>query len=180
MNSTKRVEKAQQEQQEKARLKEEVMGYLLSTPKKIDEASDLLAKNFLKTHNLYTIRSDKVIEMWIYDEGIYVPNGATAVKEFVYGFVGAKYSTYFINQVTAKVQVNSYINQEKMFEEAPTNLIPVQNGILDITTATLQPFTPELRFFHKLPVTYNKKAKSPNCLKFFMDVLPNSSDRKFL
>jgi len=80
--------------------------------KNTKEASEELANTFLSNNHVHTIKSDDKPEMWIYEAGIYIPNGATTINEYVDKVLGTQYSTYFTNQVIAKVQVRSYITQE--------------------------------------------------------------------
>jgi len=174
VNTMMELEKAKTEYEFPEKIKK------LLLDKNTKEASEELANTFLSNNHVHTIKSDDKPEMWIYEAGIYIPNGATTINEYVDKVLGTQYSTYFTNQVIAKVQVRSYITQEKLFEEAPPHLVPVNNGILNINTDKLEPFTPEYRFFQKLPVEYDPQAECPNCLKFFETTLPNKQSRNVI
>ncbi|MBA7703678.1 hypothetical protein ES703_112470 [subsurface metagenome] len=98
-----------------------------------DLAGELIVKKILKDKSIHTTRDDIKSEMWIYSEGIYIPQGRTFVKEYCRRILGYAYSGQFANKVIEKIETDTYIEQEKFFKEKYPNQLPVQNGILDIT-----------------------------------------------
>ena len=48
------------------------------------EATELLVENIEKQKHIYTTRSDIKSEMWIYNEGIYIPQGKSFIKEYFF------------------------------------------------------------------------------------------------
>lgn len=149
----------------------------LSENKK-NEATELVVKHFEKVHSIYTTRDDLKSEMWIYKEGIYVPQGKTYVTEFCRDILEKLYTTYFANQVIAKIEADTYIDQETFFHEENKEEIPVKNGILNLRTKELKDFDSKKIFFSKLPMPYDPNQKCEKVDEFLSDVLNNSDDKK--
>ena len=114
--------------------------------------------------------------MWIYKEGIYVPFAETYIKEIIEIILGPSSSSHYINDVIRRIEAQTYTDQETFFKNENINIIPVQNGLLNIFTKELKPFNPKLKFFNKLPVTFNPELDCPNILKHFKEVLAHYED----
>src|SRR3989338_320195 len=111
---------------------------MLLASKKRDEATEMLCQEIYNIHHLYTTRDDEKSDLWIYQEGIYVPNGRTYVKEFCRAVLGEAYTNHIANDVISKIETDTYIEAKEFFKESASNEIPVKNGILDIFTKTLR------------------------------------------
>lgn len=144
---------------------------LLLAIHKRPQATEKIALEFLQNHNLHTIRSDKEAEMWVYNEGVYISKGKTYVLEWVRVILGEAYTTQLHNEVLAKIQADTFINAEEFFAEKEHYLVPLQNGLFDIKTKRLNPFTPNKIFFNKLPISFDELANCENIIKHFNTVL---------
>lgn len=144
------------------------------------QATELIVKHILDKEVIYTIRSDQEPEMWIYKEGIYVPQAKSYIQETCRNILGDAFTTHVFNNVIAKIQADTYIDALELFKEPPLNLIAVKNGIFDLETGEIMPFDPNLRFFNKVPVTYDKNAQCPECMKFFDEVLAATDDKDII
>lgn len=144
--------------------------------KKRNDATEVVATEFLKKHHIYTTRHDEKPECWIYEKGIYVPHAKTYLKEFCEAILQKAYTTNFLNAVYAKIEVRTYISQENFFINEDSELLPVQNGILNIKTRELLEFSPNFFFFNKLPIVYDVEKECPNIEAFFYDILKDESD----
>jgi P4 family phage/plasmid primase-like protien len=153
---------------------------LYSDQKTRDQASELLATEFLKLNKVHTVRTDKDPEMWIYRGGLYIPEGRTYIKEYVSKILRYNYKLHFANQIIEKIIVKTYIEPARLF--APENLdkVPVQNGILDIKKKTLEPFTDKYRFFNKLPVIYDPIIQPTIIEDFFNEILVDKQDKQVI
>ena len=156
-------------------LKENVLSHLVR--QEFGDASELLVKHILAKRYIYTTKSDKASEMWIYDEGIYVPNGESEVKEEVRIVMEEGYSEWLANQVLAKIRTDTAIGVEAFFRDHNTFEVPVQNGILDLKELELKPFDPTKIYFSKMPVDYVEGATCPKIDKFLSEVLAHETDR---
>ena len=148
--------------------------------KKRSEATEMLVEYIEKTNYIYTTKNDLKTEMWIYNNGIYKPNGKSCVTEICRGILEETFTTHFVNEVIAKIEADTYIEGENFFQNKYIDEIPVLNGILNIRTKQLSSFNPEKIFFNKIQAKYNPEAKCPAITKHFSDVLKNENDVKIM
>lgn len=148
--------------------------------KKRGEATELLVQKIENNQKIYTTRDDNKTEMWIYQEGIYVPQGKSFIREYVRRILGQAFTGHICNEVISKIEADTFINSEDFFINENINEIPIENGILDIIKETITPFTPSKIFFNKLPITYSHDAECPNIDKHLREVLKSEDDVKVL
>ena len=141
------------------------------------EITEELAQRFMEDRRVYTLRNDLKDEIWVYDSGIYVPNGRTFIREFCRTELGEKYSPYLVSDVVHKIAVDSFIDEEEFFRETNPDEIAVQNGILNLKTRELSDFTPDKKFFGKSPAYHNPTAACPTIEKHLDAVLKNPTDK---
>jgi len=146
--------------------------------KKWGDASELLVDYILENNYVYTTKDDIKSEVWIYRDGVYVPQGKSEVKEILRDLLGTWYSAFTYNNVMTKLEPDTFIEIDDFFKRDYLDELPVQNGILNLKTRELKPFTPEKIFFNKLPVEYNPSAECPMIDKFLSEVLTTDDDRK--
>jgi len=140
------------------------------------DATELIVERFMKNNYIYSTRDDEKSEMWIYDNGIYLSQGQTFIKEFCGKVLGKVYTTQLANEVVEKIRVKTYINQDEFFKTNYIYEIPILDGILNIKTRKISPFTPEKIFFNKIPLNYKPKQKCKKIDKFFRDILGDEGD----
>lgn len=145
--------------------------------KKWGEATEVLVDYIKKNNYIFTSKNDTKSEMWIYEEGIYVPNGKSYVKEILRDLLGTWYSNFYLNQVISKLEADTFRDIDKFFNQMNVDEVPVKNGILNIFTRELKPFSPEKIFFNKLPVEYDSQATCSKIEEFLKGVLSNEDDR---
>jgi len=163
---------------EEHQLKEKVWEEIVD--KKRDKATELLAQYILNHEHIYTTRVDDNAEFWIYNKGIYIPQGKTYIKEFCRKILTTAYSTQLVNAVIAKIEAETYIDHNEFFSNNIKDKIITLNGILDLKTRELEDFDPEQIFFTKIPVEYNPELTCPNIEKHFKAVLENEEDAEVM
>lgn len=145
--------------------------------KKRGEATELLVEKIERDNFIYTTRNDNKSEMWIYKEGIYIPQGKSFIKEFCRRILGQAFNNHICNEVISKIEADTFIESEKFFGgNSILPEIPIKNGIFNLITHKLKPFNPQKIFFNKLPVTYDENAECPIIDKHFKDVLSSEDD----
>lgn len=144
------------------------------------QATELLVKDLLENNHIYTTRDDKLSEVWIYKNGIYIPQGRTYIQERCREILGETYTTNLSNQVVSKIEADTFIEQEEFFNKEYPNLIVVKNGILDIIKKSLIPFNPKYIFFNKIPIKYDLEAKCEKIDKFLNSILDSQEDIEVL
>jgi P4 family phage/plasmid primase-like protien len=154
--------------------------YIAIAVKDRDKATELLVKEIKSNNFIYTTRDDVKSEMWIYKEGIYVPQGKSFVREFSREILGEAYSTQLSNAIISKIEADTFIEHDEFFNTNYIEEIPLINGILNIRTRELTEHTPQKIFFNKLPVTYNPDSDCPNVLNHFRSILSSDEDVKVM
>jgi len=144
--------------------------------KKRGEATELLVERIEKLNHIYTTRNDNNTEVWIYNNGVYVPHGKSFIKEYCRRILGQAFNTHICNEVINKIEADTFIDGDDFFKIDYKNEVPIENGILNILTRDLNPFNPKKIFFNKLPLKYDPNAECPNIDKHLRDVLKSEDD----
>jgi len=142
------------------------------------KATEILRDYIIKELNIYTIKEDKNNETWVYENGIYKPNGRSEIKNRLRKLLDQHYSQFIFNKVMEKIEPDTFINPKDFFSVNYPTLVPVENGILDIEKIELLPFDREKIFFSKLNAKYDPKAKCPKIKEFLKQVLKDEEDIK--
>jgi len=143
---------------------------------KDDKISEKIVNFISANKKIKTIRSDEKAEVWIYDNGIYISEGRTYIKEFVRKILGYTYKQSKINNIITKIEADTYISSDEFFIEEDVNLIAIENGILNLKTKELMKYSSKYKFFNKIPVKYNPAKNCNNFINFLKGILRDSSD----
>lgn len=143
--------------------------------KQTTQAADLMAQYFIKNNRIFTTRAEQLkstkSEVWIYNDGVYMPYGRTYIAEFVKDILEDSFTSSLAEAVFLKIEVDTYITQEEFFINDNIEEICVLNGVLNVITKELTPFTPDKVFFNKLPIYYDPDAKCDLIDKHFNEIL---------
>jgi len=140
------------------------------------EAQELLVNHLVFKFKLKTIMQDEKEEVWGYKKGIYLPIGKSLVKEDLRRILDKGYNKTMYNNVIEKIMPSTFINANDFFTVNHIDYVPVENGLLNIKTSTLEPFTPDKIFFNKLPVKYNLSSSCPTIKNHLKTVLKSDKD----
>lgn len=171
------IYKEYESKNEKKDLKIRFLELISGKEKKTSQATEILVEYILKYNHIYTTKDDVKSEMWIYRNGIYLPQGRSEIKEIMRDILDEWYNVYYFNQVVSKIEADTFIDADKFFKTNYKYEIPVQNGILNIITKELNPFTHEKIFFNKMPVRFEPTATCPAIDIFLNDVLKSEEDK---
>lgn len=158
-----------------SQLKNEFLDYIKD--KKTANATEIIVSHILTENKIYTTKDDNKSEMWIYKDGIYVPQGRSEIKSIMRTILEKWFNMYYYNQVIAKIEADTFIEADVFFKSNYPNEIPLQNGILNIFTRELKPFTKDKVFFTKLPVIYDSKTVCVAIDSFLNEVLSKQEDK---
>lgn len=162
---------------ERKELKWKFLELITGEKKKWSDATELLVNYILEKNYIYTTKEDNKNETWIYRDGVYIPHGKSEIKMILRDILDCVYSHYIYGLVLNKIEVDTFIEVNEFFKERYLEEIPVQNGILNIYTREIKPFTPEKIFFNKMPVKYDPKEKCNLIEQFLNDILPVEEDK---
>ncbi|KKN50451.1 hypothetical protein LCGC14_0632820 [marine sediment metagenome] len=168
----------EKEYDEKKEIRYKYLDLISGKEKHWSEATELLVLYICDKLKIYTTRDDLKSEMWIYHEGVYIPQGKSRIREILRKLLEENYSSFVYNHVVSKIEPDTFIDNEEFFNTNYKNEIPVENGILNINTLELKPFDQKKIFFNKFPVIFDSFAKCPKIDKFLKNVLANEEDVK--
>ena len=157
-----------------SQLQKKVLTNLLLGKK--DEATEMIVQEIKKSHHIYTTKDDIKSEMWVYKNGIYLPQGKSFVKEFSRNILGKTFTSHIANNIIGKIEADTFIEHDKFFSSNYQDEIPILNGILNIRTRTLSDFNPKKIFFNKLPVKYDAAQECPKIIEHLKTVLKGKED----
>ena len=153
----------------KQTIKDKVLQALIQG--KRNPATEILCRYINNLEKIYSLRDDKKEELWIYKDGVYVPEGKSYIKEICRDFLDFAFTERFCNEVISKISVDNLINHEDFFNNVYLDEIPVLNGILNLRTKELSSFTPEKIFFSKINAEYDVDKDCPKLKRFFHEIL---------
>ena len=159
-------------------LREEILQLLLKKDRA--SATEKITNYLEKEAKFYATRFDEKNEMYYYSayHGIYLPEGKSFIKENIRALLGQAYTEQLANMVISKIEADNYIEQKELFKRHYKNEVACENGILNLETKKLEPFTPTKIFLTKIPIKFCPEADCPEIKKFLSEVLPSEDDVK--
>jgi len=143
----------------------EVAKYFEGRPPKFIPA--YLARELMKEFHSITRETDETIFVYDPETGVYKPNGEAHIKREVEKRLGKHFSRNRLNEVISYIIAATI----QRIEEPDPHLILVKNGILDLRTKELKPFSPKYFFLNALPVKYDPEADCPKIKKFLSEIV---------
>src|SRR3989304_6063993 len=126
---------------------------------------DLLIKDLKEKFIFKT--ADDIEELYYYKDGIY-EKAVQIIKTILERNLGSKATIHISNEVLEHLKWGSYAKRENFNKY--NGSIPIINGLLQLETGQLKPFTPDEIFTFKLPVNYNPDADCPVFKKWLSEV----------
>ncbi len=127
-----------------------------------------IAENIMEKETFATINGSE--ELYRYRGGVYSAGGEFRVKELVQQWADpGDLGNNLVSEVIGNVKRSTYVLAEKFY--APTPLLVLENGLLDIETYQVTPHTPDHLALSKLPVLYDPSADCPAIKRFLGEVL---------
>ena len=114
--------------------------------------------------------------LYVYDDeaGIYEPRGQAFVEKFLERAAGDFVSNQVVNEVVGKIE-RMTTERGSQFERDPERIV-VANGVLDLHTGELDPFTPTEYHRTKLDVAWNPDAGEPTAIDEFLHDIVEDAD----
>jgi len=126
-----------------------------------------LARELMRKFHYLTRKADETIFLYHPDTGIYTPDGEAHIKKEIEKALGKHLRR------NRQAEVLNYIICTTLqdVKEAPSSLIVLKNGIFNVETGELKPFSPDYFILNALPVKYNQHADCPKIKKFISEVV---------
>jgi len=138
--------------------------------KEPDPVADCVAKLRMK---YFFITHPETMQIHFFDGKIYRPAESLIQKESE-DFLGDDNGNHRTSEIIGAIKRRSLELDKSKFDSVPLNLIPLTNGIYDIETSQLLPFSHDYFFTTTLPTLYVKGADCPAFKKYLGEVLPPS------
>jgi P4 family phage/plasmid primase-like protien len=122
--------------------------------------------NEFKTQYIFKTPIDTE-ELYFYKEGIY-KEAEAMIKNLLENSLGAKATIHVVNEILEHLRWSSYVDRSEFNKYS--GFIPVQNGLVNLETGELKPFTPDQIFTFKLHVKFDKEATCPIFEKWLAEV----------
>lgn len=134
----------------------------------VEMALDELDKHTFKT-------AEDIEEIYYFRVGNYT-KAETFVKGFMESAYGTEISSGTCSEVLGHLKRRSYTDRAE-FNKFDGE-IPVENGLLNLETGTLRPFTPDRIFTFKIRAKYDPAIRCEVWENFMREVLPDELDRR--
>ncbi len=110
-------------------------------------------------------------EIYIYDNGVYKPNGDRKLAALIEQLGGQQTTNNIVTEVLGKIKRLTSCSFLEF--DADPYRISVKNGILNLETGQLEPHTPDFLTVIQLPVDFKPGADCPNVKKFMSEIVNN-------
>ena len=131
----------------------------------------LFADDLTLLYHFKTIRGTK--EILYYKEGYYHFEGESIIEAECERVFGQYIKTRNVTEIIDHIRRDTYIDREELNKNK--SVLPLQNGLFNLTTHSIDGFTPDALITYKLPVKYNPNADCPH-IKEFIDEILNPDD----
>jgi putative DNA primase/helicase len=114
-------------------------------------------------------------EILYYDNGIYIPGGEVLIKKIVEDKARKEIKIQLLNEIIGHVQRSTYVNKSDIGTNK--NEVHLLNGILNLETMQVMPFSKDKISIIQLPIEYDQEAQPEKFLKFLTEILPEKTDQ---
>jgi len=110
-------------------------------------------------------------DLWIYhpEIGIWKNDGTEKLQKMGVDLLQGRWRSNHISEVEKHIRHDNYVLMDDL--GGPMSKLVLKNGVLDLETRQLQPFSHELYSTTALPVEYNPEADCPRIKRFFTEVV---------
>jgi len=133
---------------------------------------DNVVHDFLGEREIATIYNRRGEDCWTYDKltGLWQLNGREVIKTQVEEMIGTYSKIKVVNEIYEKIKRQTAISREDFYNDDNPNLICLKNGVLNVKTKKLKPFSPDYKFKSKLDIAFKPTATCPKINKFLTEV----------
>ena len=131
----------------------------------------VFAEYLMTRYHFKTTVDDETV--FVYDEqtGIYLPKGEAIIKEELARYLQEETHAYYLIDVLFYIKARTHFERPK----TPINKIACINGLLNIETQQLEPFTPDEFIMVKIPVSFVPGMDCPKIKEFIKEVVGDNA-----
>jgi len=127
----------------------------------------LFAEDLTRIYHFKTLRDTE--EVLYYEDGYYHYEGEAIIGAKCEELFGEHIKTRNVAEILNHIRRATYIQRNEINKNK--SVLPLQNGLFDLTTHTINGFNPNVLITYKLPVEYNPDADCPHIKKFIAEIL---------
>lgn len=127
----------------------------------------LFADDLTVIYHFKTIQDTE--EVLFYEEGYYHYEGAAIIGAECERVFGKHIKTKNVAEILNHIRRSTFIKRNEL--NMDKSILPLENGLFDLTTYSIKNFNPDVIITYKLPVEYNPDADCPNINKFIDEIL---------
>lgn len=135
-----------------------------------------LGEDLMEQGTYLTRIKDKKIFRYNPNTGIYDEHGDVDIQQKVAQTLGEEYKQHRVNETKSYIQARTY----RDLADTPLHLIALKNGLLDINTMQLKPFSSTYFILNSHPIEYDPTAECPRWQQFLTEVIDDPDDIKVL
>ena len=132
------------------------------------DAITSLTEQVMTEYAFKTMRDNDEIYYYDIGRGFYLRFGDSIIREYV-EILNPKVKTHTVNEIIQKIKRRTYIDRNE--SDNHTDIINVQNGLLNIWTGELSEHSPDFLSIVQLPIVYNPNSKCQSIIRFLGQVL---------
>lgn len=130
-----------------------------------------IAEFLLKKFSIKTIGNERVRDLYLYRDGVYV-EGVNILRAEIEEILGELCAKNVTGEIIEKIKNRTITLREDL--QSPRNLINFSNGIYNLDTGELLPHTPDHIFLTKLPTAFDSQKDCPGIKQFLSQILDES------
>ena len=115
-------------------------------------------------------------EIYVYNDGIYEP-AEHKIEKMLEELHRHKITSHYVSEALDHIRRASYVDRSEFNKSSV--IVPVENGLLNLSTLKLEPFNPDKIFTYKLNAAHKPEAKCPQWEAFIKEVV-DAEDLPFL
>jgi len=164
------LEKGQTPEEALAKLRDKAKGIRIDPDQFFNEKGSFvpmfLGEELLAHYTMKTFSDTE--EVYFYYKGTYRPARAL-VKAAAQNWLGEKTCSKRVSEAYDFVKHRTYVERKEM--EPPINIIALKNGLFNLDTNAIEPFSDKYFFLNTLPIDYDPNADCPEFKKFLSEVV---------
>jgi putative DNA primase/helicase len=136
----------------------------------------ILAKDIKLDYAFIVDKESGILYYYNDKEGIYIDKTEQLMKREIVKRLDENTKARYYVEIENFIMHSAPIVEMNSYPE----LIAVENGVLNVLTRELKPFSPDYYLTQKLGVKYEPNAQCPEILKFLSEVLPEEKHRQII
>ena len=131
---------------------------------------EVLADDIMLLYDFLTLKDTDEVFWFDTTEGLWKLNGEVLIKRIGTELLGEKTKQNYLSETIGFIKAKTYEDRNK-FDNPHLDLLPVKNGILNLQTLEMLPYTKDYYFTSKLNVEFDSKAECPQIKKFLEEIV---------